>query len=92
MDRFTEVVLLDSSTIGLPDSLRMQWACYGSVSPAADNAGVKPPVAQDLKTGRLLGPVLDAARVNDKATTLAREVLPRAALRITDPGYKPHPV
>lgn len=87
LDRFTEVDLLDSSTIGLPESLGTLWAGCGSVNPAAGNAGVKLSVAWDLKTGRLRGPVLDSARVNDKATTLAHEVLPRGALRIADLGY-----
>lgn len=87
LDRFTEVDLLDSSTITLPEAFRSQWAGCGSVNPAAGNAAFKLSVAWDLKTGRLRGPVLDAGRVNDKATALARAVLPRGALRIADLGY-----
>jgi hypothetical protein len=44
-------------------------------------------VAWDLKAGRLRGPVLEAGRVNDKATALAQAALPRGALRIADLGY-----
>lgn len=87
LDRFTEVVLLDSSTISLPEALRSAWAGCGSVNPAAGNAALKLSVAWDLKTGRLRGPMLDAGRVNDKKTALAQEVLPRGALRIADLGY-----
>lgn len=85
--RFTEVVLLDSSTISLPESLRSQFAGCGTSNPGAGNAALKLTVAWDLKTGRLRGPILDAGRVNDKAATLAREVLPAGALRIADLGY-----
>jgi hypothetical protein len=87
LNRFTEVDLLDSSIISLPEALRSQGAGCGSVNPAAGNAAFKLSVAWDLKTGRLRGPVIDAGRVNDKKTALAREVLPRGALRIADLGY-----
>jgi Transposase DDE domain len=87
LNRFTEVDLLDSSIITLPEALRSQGAGCGSVNPAAGNAAFKLSVAWDLKTGRLRGPVIDAGRVNDKKTALAREVLPRGALRIADLGY-----
>jgi hypothetical protein len=85
--RFTEVVVLDSSTVSLPEVLREQWAGCGSTNAEAGNAAFKMTVAWDLKTGRLRGPVLDAGRVNDKKTGLAGERLPHGALRIADLGY-----
>jgi hypothetical protein len=87
LDRFTEVDLLDSSILTLPEDLRSRAAGCGTKDPAAGNAAFKLSVTWDLKTGRLRGPVLDAGRTNDKATAPAREVLPRGALRIADLGY-----
>jgi Transposase DDE domain len=87
LDRFTEVDLLDSSTITLPEAFRAQYAGCGTTNPAAGNAAFKLSVVFDLKAGRLRGPVLEAGRVNDKVTALAGEVLPRGALRIADLGY-----
>jgi hypothetical protein len=87
LDRFTEVVLLDSSTVSLPEPLRGLFAGCGTSNPQAGNAAVKLTVAWDLKAGRLRGPLLDAGRVNDKKTALAGEVLPAGALRVADLGY-----
>jgi Transposase DDE domain len=87
LNRFTEVVLLDSSTISLPEEFRSQWAGCGSKNPAKGNAAFKLSVAFDLRTGRLRGPVLEAGRLNDKKTALAGEALTAGALRIADLGY-----
>jgi hypothetical protein len=87
LDRFTEVDLLDSSILTLPEELRSHGAGCGTKNPAAGNAAFKLSVTWDLKTGRLRGPVVEAGRVNDKKTALAQEVLPRGALRIADLGF-----
>jgi Transposase DDE domain len=87
LNRFTEVVLLDSSTVSLPEPLRHLFAGCGTSNPQAGNAAVKLTVAWDLKAGRLRGPLLDAGRLNDKKTALAGEVLPAGSLRVADLGY-----
>jgi Transposase DDE domain len=87
LNRFTEVVLLDSSTVSLPEPLRALFAGCGTSNPQAGNAAVKLTVAWDLKHGRLRGPLLDAGRLNDKRTALAGEVLPAGSLRVADLGY-----
>jgi Transposase DDE domain len=87
LDRFTEVVVLDSSTVTLPEEFQTQWPGCGTVNPAKGNAAFKLSLAFDLKGGRLRGPTLEPGRLNDKKTTLADEVLPVAALRIADLGY-----
>ena len=87
LNRFTEVVVLDSSTVSLPEPLRGLFAGCGTSNPAAGNAAVKLTVAWDLQAGRLRGPLLDAGRVNDKKTALAGEVLPAGSLRVADLGY-----
>lgn len=87
LDRFREVVLLDSSTVSLPEPLRGLFAGCGTSNPEAGNAAVKLTVAWDLKAGRLRGPLLDAGRCNDKNTALAGAVLPAGSLRVADLGY-----
>ena len=87
LNRFTEVIVLDSSTVSLPESLREQFAGCGTSNPQAGNAAAKLTVAWDLKTGRLRGPLLDAGRHNDKKTALAEEVPPVGSLRVADLGY-----
>ncbi len=87
LERFTEVVVLDSSTVSLPEALAWQFAGCGTSNPQAGNAALKLTVAWDLKAGGLRGPLIDAGRVNDKACGLARAVLPAGALRIADLGY-----
>jgi len=87
LDRFTEVVLLDSSIVSLPEPLRVLYAGCGTSNPQAGNAAVKLTVALDLKAGRLRGPLLDAGRLNDKKTALAGEVRPAGSLRVADLGF-----
>ena len=87
LNRFTEVILLDSSTVSLPEPLRGLFAGCGTSNPQAGNAAVKLTVAWDLKAGRLRGPLLDPGRLNDKKTVLAGEVLPAGSLRVADLGY-----
>jgi hypothetical protein len=48
LNRFTEVVLLDSSTVSLPEPLRALFAGCGTSNPQAGNAAVKLTVARDL--------------------------------------------
>jgi hypothetical protein len=87
LNRFTEVVLLDSSTVSLPEPLRALFAGCGTSNPQAGNAAVQLTVAWDLNAGRLRGPLLDAGRLNDKKTALAGEILPAGSLRVADLGY-----
>lgn len=87
LNRFTEVIVLDSSTVSLPEALRTLFAGCGTSNPQAGNAAVKLTVAWDLKAGRLRGPLWDAGRLNDKKTALAGEVLPAGSLRVADLGY-----
>jgi len=87
LKRFTEVVVLDSSTVALPESFRLGYAGCGTSNPQAGNAAVKLTVAWDLKGGRLRGPLLDAGRVNDKKAAERLEDLPAGSLRVADLGY-----
>jgi hypothetical protein len=87
LGRFTEVVVLDSSTISLPEGFASRWPGCGTKNPEKGNAAVKMSLALDLRAGRLRGPSLEAGRLNDKRTALADEPLPAGSLRIADLGY-----
>jgi hypothetical protein len=86
LGRFPEVVLLDSTTIRLPDGQRAAFpGCGGSHGGGA--AAVKLQVELDLTSGRLSHIAVEAGRTADGGS--ARQTAPRAAgsLRIADPGY-----
>lgn len=85
--RFAEVVVLDSSSVALPDELAAVWAgCGGRVS-TGTQAALKLTVRLDLRTGRLDGPVLSAGRLQDKSSVLQHAAVSRGGLRVADLGY-----
>jgi hypothetical protein len=85
--RFPAVLLLDSTTVVLPDELATVWAGCGGSSPRHTQAAVKLGVRLDLVTGQLDGPVLSAGRQQDRASVLQHAPVPPGALRIADRGY-----
>ncbi len=87
LQRFTEVDLLDSSTVGLPDALAGVWAGCGGGSEQNTRAAVKLQVRWDLNGGRLSGPFLRAGRASDQSAVTQTAPLPRGALRLADLGY-----
>jgi Transposase DDE domain len=89
VNRFTEVILLESATVSLPEPLRGLFAGRGTSHPQAGNAAVQLTVAWDWKAGRLRGPLLDPGRLDDTKTALAGEVLPAGSLRVADLGSFP---
>jgi Transposase DDE domain len=87
LNRFPAVVVLDSTTITLPDELESIWvSCGGSPGTAARSA-IKATVRMDLCQGRLDGPVLTDARRQDKSSVLQHAEVPAGALRIGDLGF-----
>jgi hypothetical protein len=87
LGRFTEVLLLDSSSVALPDGLASVWAgCGGRVEQGAA-AALKVTVRLDLRTGRLDGPALTAGRAQDKSNPWQHEEVRPGGLRIADLGY-----
>jgi hypothetical protein len=85
--RFPAVVLMDSTTVALPDGLATVWAgCGGRVAQGAQ-AALKLTVRLDLCTGRLDGPDLRAGRAQDKTAPLQQAPLPPGAVRIADLGF-----
>jgi hypothetical protein len=86
LQRFSSVVLEDSSVITLPDCLQEQWrGCGGGAKQS--KAGLKLHVRYDLLDGSLQGPMLTAGRVADQRSPLRSEPLASGQLYITDEGY-----
>ncbi len=75
LERFTAVVLLDSSTITLPAALALWWpGC------SAGTAALKLHVRYDLCRGCLSGLLVQEGRISDRSTPMQ-----------TCSGYFPHP-
>ena len=86
LQRFSAVLVQDSSVVMLPDALREIWAgCGGSGS--YGQSALKLQVRLDLTTGRMLGPFLDHGRTPDSHSPVQSAPLPPGALRLADLGY-----
>jgi len=88
LERFTAVVLLDSSTLTLPAAVAPWWpGCGGGGATATKaQAALKAHVSFDLCRGTLRGLLTDG-RTQDRQTALQTAPLPRGALRIADLGF-----
>lgn len=86
LERFSAVVIQDSSTVVLPDSLKEIWQGCGGTNSYGVSA-VKLQVRWDLSTGALMGPMLEHGRSHDSSCMLQWSGLMAGGLRITDLGY-----
>jgi Transposase DDE domain len=86
LQRFTRVVLVDSSTIALPEALATIWAGCGNQTGQAD-AALKIHLRLDLLTGALDGPVITSGRTHDRSSAVSMAELPPGSLRLADLGY-----
>jgi hypothetical protein len=87
VDHFSEVLLLDATTITLPDGVRDDWLSCGGRTATTPRSAVKLTVRLDLGSGHLEGPELSAGRTQDKATELQQAPVQEGGLRIADLGY-----
>jgi hypothetical protein len=87
LQRFSAVVLLDCSTIVLPDALSLWWPGCGGSSATHTQAALKVGVRFDLCTGALRGPLLFDGRTHESTTPVQRAPLPAGALRLADLGF-----
>jgi hypothetical protein len=87
LQRFGAVIVLDSSTIQLPDELSALWRGNGGSSSTGTQAAMKLHVGLELVQGGLHGPFVSAGRSHESASTLAGQQWPKGSLRITDLGY-----
>lgn len=85
--KFPAVVVLDSTTVSLPDGLATVWAGCGGGADRGGRAALKLTVGLDLRGGQVAGPLLSGGRAQDKASPAQQAPLPRGALRITDLGF-----
>jgi Transposase DDE domain len=86
LDRFTSVVLMDSTTISLPPELHDRFpGCGGSYG--GGKAALKLQVQLDLRRGALNAISIESGRNCDYKTPLQLKPLPKGSLRITDLGY-----
>jgi hypothetical protein len=85
--RFPAVVVMDSTTVALPDGLAAVWAGCGGRVEQGSQAALKLTVALDLCGGTLDGPLLSDGHAQDKTTPLQHAPLPAGGLRITDLGF-----
>jgi hypothetical protein len=86
LERFTSVVLLDSSTIALPDGMKEEYrGCGGSYG--GGEAAMKLQTELDLRSGALVHVEIEPGRSTDNATTRQDARRGPGSLRITDLGY-----
>lgn len=86
LERFTNVTVMDSSTITLPDEMKEQFAgCGGSHGGGA--AALKLQTELDLRSGALTHVEIEAGRSTDNATCRQQARRGPGSLRITDLGY-----
>ena len=87
LQRFTAVVLLDCSTIVLPDALGLWWPGCGGASPQHTQAALKLGVRFDLCSGARRGPLLTDGRTHESTTPIQSAPLPAGALRLAALGF-----
>jgi hypothetical protein len=87
LQRFSAVVLLDATTIVLPDALGPWWPGCGRSSPLNTSAALKIHACYDLLRGGLTGLVVTDGRTHESTTALQTAVLPPGALRVADLGF-----
>ena len=87
LQRFTAVILLDSTVILLPDVLASVWRGCGGGTGEGTQAAVKLQVGLDLLCGGLRGPYLYDGRSHDGSSNLQHAALQAGALRLADVGY-----
>ncbi len=87
VQRFSAVVLLDCSTIVLPDVLAPWWPGCGGSTPEHTQAALKIGVRYDLCRGQWSGPLLCDGRTHESTTPIQNAPLPPRALLLADLGF-----
>lgn len=86
LERFSEVIVEDSTTQSLPDELEKIWQGCGNATNSAKSA-FKVQVRMDLLSGGLKGQALTDGRVPDTKSPLRLNRRQRRSVRIVDLGY-----
>jgi hypothetical protein len=82
---FSQVHVMDSTSISLPEALRGQWP--GCNAQGVGSAALKVSVDWELVQGRLAGVHLQAGKAHDQHSPLAAGPLPTQAIWLRDLGY-----
>jgi len=86
LERFTSVIVLDSSTISLPDQMQERFRGCGARN-GGGQAAMKLQTELDLRSGALAHVEIEPGRSPDAATIRQHARRVRGSLRITDLGY-----
>jgi hypothetical protein len=86
LGRFRRVIVLDSSTIRLPDAVAGEFAGCGGTN-GCGAAALKLQTELDLRSGALLHVQVEPSRSPDGATTRQQARYGEGSLRLTDLGY-----
>jgi hypothetical protein len=86
LERFTRVIVLDSTTITLPDSQQQEFAGCGGPN-GSGKAALKLQTELDLRSGALTHVEVESGRIPDKASGRQRARYGKGSLRIVDLGY-----
>jgi hypothetical protein len=92
LQRFSAVLVVDSTTISLPAALAEPWPGCGGSTPTAGAAAVKLQVRLDLVRGGLDGLELQPGRQHDQTGQAQQAAVPVGGLRLADLGYFSVPV
>ncbi len=86
LDKFTEAIYRDSTTMPLPASLAPQFPGCGGVG-ETNVAAIKVQTELDIRTGQLNCVQLEAGKSPDQATELLKVTPQRGSLQVNDLGY-----
>lgn len=92
LQRFPAVVVMDSTTVPLPEHLAAVWQGCGGSTPTAARAALKVQLRYDLRAGGLDVLELQDGRGSDQRAASQTAPLPQGALRLSDRGYFAVPV
>lgn len=87
LDRFTEVIAEDSTSVSLPADAADEWPGCGNHTGDHGKAAVKINVRYEVKTGRIDSMTLHPGKQNDSTLAAQPEDLPEGSLHLADLGY-----
>lgn len=87
LDRFTAVIVEDTTTVALPNELAHEFPGCGGSSPGDGAAALKVLLRWDLRTGHVLALTAHAGRTADARTGVAPDQLPAGSVYLADLGF-----
>lgn len=88
LDRFTAVLVEDTTTVTLPAALADEFPGCGGGSGAGEGAAaLKVRIRWDLCTGELLALTVHAGRTSDQTLAAAADEMPEGAVHLADLGF-----